>query len=270
MSGLLWLTWMSTWRRIKSITRYRFNFALSIIMSFVWSLGLLIFTLIADASVLRDSIGTANYFSFMLIGIAFQSYYGSALWGSPNEIQNELTTGQIEYTFASPVSRYSYMLSYAFSDALVATVFSLLPMFAIGTLFTGVVPSLSGVFMTLVVLLLTFLVFCQIGVLNSCVLLVFRNISAFMGVMNFLFQIASGMFVPIQLMPNELKVLSSAIPLTHGIDLVRHFLIGSTTIWSVELEIGALVFFLIAFTILAKLAVAYVERKAKTVGLSLA
>jgi len=88
--------------------------------------------------------------------------------------------------------------------------------------------------------------------------------------MNFLFQIGSGMFVPIQFMPDELKMVSFTIPLTHGIDLARHFLIGSNVVWSVEVELAALLFFLVLFTALAKASVSYVEKKAKTQGLSLA
>jgi ABC-type multidrug transport system permease subunit len=71
-------------------------------------------------------------------------------------------------------------------------------------------------------------------------------------------------------MPNELKVLAFAIPLTHGMDLARHFIVGSNTIWSVEIEFGALIVFLILLTLVARFSVSYVERKAKVEGLSLA
>ena len=170
----------------------------------------------------------------------------------------------------SPVSRYAYMLSYVFSDAVVATLFQVAPMSIIAVLFSPVSLSLSGMVPSLAVIALTFLVFCQIGVLFSCALLLFKNVTALGSFMNFLFQFGTGMFVPLQLMPEAFKSVAFVIPLTQGMDLTRHFLIGSNTVWPVELELGALVFFFVAFAVLARFAVSYVENKAKTEGLSVA
>jgi len=270
MNGLLELTAMSTWRRIKSLTRYKLNFMLELFMGLIWGFGFLIFQYVVDPSVLQQVVGTTSYVSFLLIGAAFQAYYGVALWGSPNEIQNELTTGQIEYTFSSPVSRYAYMLSYVFSDAVVATLFQIVPMTGVALLFSPMSFSLSGVMWSVAVIILTFLVFCQIGVLFSCALLLFKNVSALGSFMNFLFQIATGMFVPLQFMPDAFKGLAFVIPLTEGMDLTRHFLIGSNTVWPVELEFGALLFFFTVFAVLARFAVSYVENRAKKEGLSVA
>jgi ABC-2 type transport system permease protein len=270
MSGPLVLTLMSTWRRIKSITRYKVNFALELLMSFAWGFGLLVFVPLIDPAKLQSAVGSSNYFTFLLIGVAFQAYQSAAIWGSPWEIQGELNTGQIEYTFASPVSRYSYILSYSLSQAIVATVFDLLPMFAIGMLALGRAPTPASLVLMFLAIFLCFLVLCQIGVMLSCALLVFKNISAIMGLMNFLFQVATGMFVPLQFMPNEFKLLAFCIPLTHGIDLARHAIMDTSTIWPVEIEIGALMLFLALFTLIARLVVARVEGKAKREGLSLA
>lgn len=269
MKELINLTILSTWRRIKTITRYKMNFILEVLMSFAWGFGLLIFSFIIDPTRFASSIGT-NYFSFLIIGVAFQAYTGAAVWGSPYEVQSELTTGQVEYTFASPVQMYYYMLSYSISQALIGTVFDILPMFAIGAIFAQNLPSLTSILMALFTIVLTFLVLSQLGVIITCLLLIFKNVSALNSFLNFLFQVATGMLVPIQFMPNELKVLAFAIPLTHGMDLARHFIVGSNTIWSVEIEFGALIVSLILLTLVARFSVSYVERKAKVEGLSLA
>ncbi|MBO3763040.1 MAG: ABC transporter permease [Candidatus Brockarchaeota archaeon] len=254
---------------MKTITRYKMNFILEVLMSFVWGFGLLIFSFVIDPARFASSIGT-NYFSFLIVGIAFQAYTGAAVWGSPYEVQSELTTGQVEYTFASPVKMYYYMLSYSISQALIGTVFDILPMFTIGAIFAQNLPSLTSLLMALFSIILTFLVLSQLGVIITCLLLIFKNVSALNSFLNFLFQVATGMLVPIQFMPKELKALAFVIPLTHGMDLTRHFVIGSNTIWSIEVEFSALVIFLILLTLVAKFSVSYVEKKAKIEGLSLA
>ncbi|MGQ9513904.1 MAG: hypothetical protein ACUVTL_02460 [Thermoproteota archaeon] len=71
-------------------------------------------------------------------------------------------------------------------------------------------------------------------------------------------------------MPNAIKAVAFALPLTHGIDLSRHFIMGTDTIWPIEVEFGALLTFLILLSLLAKLATSYLKRRVKKEGLALA
>jgi len=270
MIDLIRLSLLSTWRRIKIITRYKVNFVLELLMSLIWGLGLLLFVFIVDSAKLESTIGTSNYFSFLLLGLAFQAYNSAALWGAPYEVQSELTTGQVEYTFATPVPMYYYILSYSISQAIVGTIFDLFPMFFIATIFSGRIPSPYSILLTLVSIVLTFLALSQLGVIMACLLLMFKNVSALNSLLSFLFQMATGMLIPVQFMPNELRLFSFMIPLTHGMDLARHFLIGTKTVWPIELELFALFLSLILLTIVARFSVSYVEKKAKVEGLSLA
>lgn len=211
MNGLLRLTFMSSWRRIKEITRYKVNFALETFMNFVWGLGVLVFAAVIDPGKLQDTIGSTNYPLFLLMGVAFQAYTGASTYGAW-EIHDELTKGQIEYTFASPVSRYFYILSHSLSQAIIGT---------IAALFVGL-PSPWAMAMASISVILTFLALCQIGVMISSTLLVLKNVSAIMSIFNFLQQVVTGMLVPVQFLPEPMKALAFVIPFTHGMDLARH------------------------------------------------
>ncbi len=269
MNKVLMTFYMAVWRRIKGITRYKLNFILDFAMSFIWGIGLMIFGFVIDPAKLGGTIGSSNYFIFMLVGIAFQNFQGASTWGAW-EIRDELTRGQIEYTFASPVSRYLYILSNSFSQAVVGALFGVIPMFAIAFIFLGSIPSPLIILMVCVTLVLTLFALCQLGVIMSSAILIFKDVSAVMSILNFLFQIATGMFVPVQLMPEPLKMLAFLIPMTHGIDLARHFIMGSNTIWPVEVEFGMLIIMLVVFGLLARVATSFLERKAKREGLALA
>lgn len=269
MTSVLTILYMSVWRRIREITRYKLNFILDFAMSFIWGIGLMIFVVVIDPAKLGGTIGSSNYFIFMLVGIAFQTFQGASIWG-PLELKDELTKGQIEYTFASPVSRYLYVFSNSFSEAVVGAIFGLIPMFAIAFIFLGTAPSPHTILMVCIAILLTLLALCQIGVIMSSAILIFKDVSAVMSVLNFLFQIATGMFVPVQLMPEPLKILAFLIPMTHGMDLARHFIMGSKTIWPIDVEFCMLILLLVVFGLLARAANSYLERKAKREGLALA
>lgn len=268
MTNTLKMINMMVWRRVKEITRYKLNFTIELIMSLIWGLGLMIFGFIIDPAKL-SSIGSSNYTVFLLLGVAFQHYQSAAIWVAW-EIKGELTKGQIEYTFASPVSRYVYMLSSSISQAIVGTLFGIIPMFATALIILGNFPVPSSFLMAGVTLFLTFLVLCQIGVMMSSAILLFKDVSALMSILNFLFQIATGMFVPLQFMPDPLRNFAFFIPLTHGIDLSRHFIMGTNTVWPVELEFIMLLVSTIFFGAMAKFSIARLERKAKEEGLALA
>lgn len=269
MNKVLTILYMTVWRRIKEITRYKLNFILDLAMNFVWGIGLMIFVFVIDPAKLGGAIGSSNYFIFLLVGIAFQSFQGASTWGAW-EIRDELTRGQIEYTFASPVSRYLYIFSNSFSQAVIGAIFGVMPMFTIAFIFLGNIPSPLTILLVCITLVLTLLALCQLGVIMSSAILIFKDISAVMSILNFLFQIATGMFVPVQLMPEPMKMLAFLIPLTHGIDLARHFIMGSNTIWPLEVELGMLTLLLVVFGLLARATTSYLERKAKKEGLALA
>ena len=59
--------------------------------------------------------------SFMIFGVAYQSWQGVALWGSAEMFRNELSSGQIDYTFTCPFSRYGYIISNVAAKALLDT-----------------------------------------------------------------------------------------------------------------------------------------------------
>jgi len=151
-----------------------------------------------------------------------------------------------------------------------ATLFGIIPMFATAFILLGSFPPVSAFLMTCITLFLTFLALCQIGVIMSSAILLFKDVSAVMSILNFLFQIATGMFVPLQFMPDPLRILAFLIPLTHGIDLSRHFIMGTSTVWPMEVELGMLLAFILGFGLLAKAAIFHLERKAKKEGLALA
>ncbi len=162
------------------------------------------------------------------------------------------------------------MLSSSFSQAVVGTLFGIIPMFATAFILLGDLPSPLALLMTCTTLSLTFLALCQIGVIMSSAILIFKDISAVMSILNFLFQIATGMFVPLQFMPDPIRILAFLIPVTHGIDLSRHFILGTSTVWPVEVELGMLFVFIIGIGLLARASTLYLEKKAKKEGLALA
>jgi len=77
----------------------------------------------------------------------------------------------------------------------------------------------------------------------------------------------SGMFVPIQILPTPLQIIGFSIPVTFGMDLLRHYIMGTFTIFNPIYEWIILIVQLALLSLIAKFVVSYLESKAKEEGL---
>lgn len=261
------LFYMATWRNWLTLKRYKADFITGLFSSVLFGIGALFFALAFDRSLLERTIGTGNYSSFMVIGIAYQAWQGVALWGAAEMFRGELGSGQIDYTFTCPFSRYSYIISNIGAMALQSTLW-FLPMCCVGLWFTRSTLTLGGVLFGFAATAISVASLSQMGAFFAALVLRYRQVTAIFNLLNFAFQIMTGMFVPLQLLPAVLQVTGIvALPQTFGMDLLRHYAMGTRTLMAVPHEWAILAAQLVVFSVLARLSVRWLERTAREEGL---
>ncbi|MGQ9514934.1 MAG: ABC transporter permease [Thermoproteota archaeon] len=260
------LFYMAVWRNFLILTRYKANFFFEILESLLVGGCMLLLSFAFDTTMLGQTVGSTNYVAFMIFGISFQSWQGIALWSASNIFQGELSTGQIDYTFSSSVSRYWYIVSNIAAQAVQSTIF-FIPMFLIGLWLIGDTLTISGIFLGLAATLLSVAALAQLGTIFASLVLKFRQVTAIFGFFNIAFQFLTGMFIPFQLLPMPLKIVGQALPMTFGMDLLRHYVMKTNPIMVIENEWVLLLIQLIALSLIAKLTTIYLERSAKEQGL---
>jgi ABC-2 type transport system permease protein len=261
------LFYMAVWRNWLSLKRYKLNFVFELLTSALFGFGMLLIALGFDAALLERTIGTTNYVSFMIFGVAYQAWQNVALWGAASMFRDELSSGQIDYTFTCPFSRYGYIVSNVAALAVQSIAF-FVPMFCVGLWFTRSTLSLSGLLLGLLATAVSVGALAQMGACFAALVLRSRQVTAVFGFFNFAFQMLTGMFVPLQVLPTMLRVVGIVtLPHSFGMDLLRHYVMGTRTVLSVPYEWAALVGQLVAYGILAKLAVKRLERTAREEGL---
>jgi ABC-2 type transport system permease protein len=259
--------YMAAWRNWLSLMRYKLNFIFELLTSALFGLGMLLMSLAFDAEMLERSLGTTNYASFMIIGIAYQAWQNVALWGAANMFRDELSSGQIDYTFSCPFSRYGYIISNIAALAVQSTTF-FVPTFCVGLWFTRSTISLGGLLLGLLATVLSVGGLAQMGACFAALVLRHRQITAVFGFFNFAFQMVTGMFVPLQVLPAVLRWFGIiAIPQSFGMDLVRHYVMGTNTLMPVWAEWAVLAAQLVGYGILARLVVRWLEHSAREEGL---
>jgi ABC-2 type transport system permease protein len=95
-----------------------------------------------------------------------------------------------------------------------------------------------------------------------------QQISAVFSLFNFAFQMLTGMFIPMQVLPAVLRWIGIvALPMSFGMDLLRHYVMGTRTVMAVPYEWAILIGQFLGYALLANLAVRWLERSAREQGL---
>jgi ABC-2 type transport system permease protein len=258
---------MAVWRNWLTLKRYKLDFAFGLLSSALFGIGMLVFALAFDDSLLERTVGTTNWMSFMIFGIAYQIWQGVALWGSAEMFQSELNSGQIDYTFTCPFSRYVYIIANVSAKALHDT-FGFIPMFAVGLWFTRTTLTIDGLVLGLAATALSVGALSQMGSCFAALVLRHRQVSSVFTLFNFAFQMLTGMFIPLQILPASLRIFGIvALPQSLGMDLLRHYIMGTRTLMLQPMEWLVILAQFIVLGLLAQLAVRRLERSAREEGL---
>jgi ABC-2 type transport system permease protein len=256
----VWANWLNA-------MRYKLDFIFGLVTSALFGIGMLLFALAFDASLLDRTLGTTNYVSFMILGVAYQNWQSIALWGPAGRFREDLGSGLIDYTFTCPFSRYGYVLSSVGAMAVIQT-FGFIPMFAVGLWFTRSTLTVGGLLLGLLATLLSVGALAQMGACFAALVLRFRQVTSIFGFFNFAFQMLTGMFIPLQVLPTPLRMIGIvALPQSFGMDLLRHYVMGTRTVLDVPYEWAILSAQLVVLSLLARLTVRRLERSAKAQGL---
>lgn len=261
------LFYMAVWRRWLTLKRYKLEFITGIFSSILFGVAMLTLALAFDPDLLEELLGTRNWAAFMILGIVYQTWQGVALWRTAGMFREELNSGQIDYTFTCPFSRYSYMLSNIAALAVIETI-GFFPMFAVALVLTRSTLKIDQVLLGFAATALSVAALAQMGTFFAGLVLRYREVNAVFNLLNFAFQMMTGMFVPLQVLPAAVRVVGIALlPQSFGIDLLRHYVMGTWTVMAVPYEWAVLVAQFVVFGIFARLSVQRLERSAREEGL---
>lgn len=168
--------------------------------------------------------GQGNYLEFLAPGVIAMSILFTSVF-SGIEIIWDKQFGFLKETLVAPVSRFEIMLGRTLGGATVAVLQGLI-VFTI-SLFAGFKPfSLEGFFLSVVIMILTAILFTALGTAIASVL---DDIHGFQMIMNFLIMplfFLSGAMFPLQGLTGVLALITTINPLSFVVDGLRGTLIG--------------------------------------------
>lgn len=206
-----------------------------------------------------------DYFSFVLLGMAFMNYMSVSLLGFSSSIQRSQTTGTLEAILVTKTSLKAIIISSTLYN-FIWTSINVMIYIIMGALLFNVKINTSSILPAFVVLILSIVGFSSVGILSASFLLIFKRGDPITGLFmraSFLF---GGVYYPVTIFPVWLKKLSFFIPLTHSLEGMRMCLLKGSSFYDIRINILFLLVFSIIMLPLSVVVFKYAIKKAKIEG----
>ncbi len=247
-------------------TSYRLSFAMSFAGIFVSvTMFFFISQLFGGAfSPYLNEYG-GDYFSFVLIGLAFSGFVNTGLSAFSSSISRAQAQGTLEAMLVTPtrlsaIVLFSSLWSYAFNF------FNVLVYLVFGSLFFGLSLSNANIPATLLVLFLATLIFSGIGIISASFIMVFKRGNPIDWLHRMASTVLSGMFFPITVLPLWLQPFAYVVPIFYALQAMRLAVLKGYSISALSSELLVLLGMTIVILPLSMRAFKYAVREAKKDG----
>lgn len=183
-----------------------------------------------------------DYFSFVLIGVAFSSYLQVSLNSFANNIRNAQLLGTMEAMLVTQTKLSTLVVSsslYSFSFTSLRVIFFLL----IGVLLFGVKIGGANYPASILVLLLTITCFSSMGIISAGVIMVIKKGNPFNWIFVNLSWLIGGVYYPVSVLPDWLQKISYCLPITYSLEGMRMALLKGSSLSSLLPTIIPLIIF---------------------------
>lgn len=205
-----------------------------------------------------------DFFSFVLIGLAFTSYYSLGLTSFSSTIRDAQLKGTLEALLVTPTPLPLIVFGSSLWGFFYATVRVVLYLL-IGAFFFNA-KLMSNYLPAGFVLLLTIMAFCAIGILSASFIMVFKRGDPIYWIFGSASTIIGGIYFPIFVLPPFLQKCAVLLPITHALEAMRLLLLKGCTFETVWPQIRLLIVFIVILMPISIAAFKYAVKTAKREG----
>jgi ABC-2 type transport system permease protein len=169
-----------------------------------------------------------DYFSFVIIGLAFGGYFSLGLGGFSRALREAQTTGTLEAMMMTPtpvsiIVIGSALWNYAFTTLRVV-IYILL-----GVVLLGLRLANANYLAGLVSLLLSIIAFASIGIIAASIIMIIKRGEPITALLGAAANLIGGVYYPIEILPEWLQFFSKIVPVTYALRAMRLSLLTGAT-----------------------------------------
>ena len=185
-----------------------------------------------------------DYFSFVLIGMAFSGYLMISLRSFSESVRDEQMMGTLEAMLVTPTRPSSISALSSLWSCIFAS-FRVLIYRLVGVIL-GVDMSRANIGGALLILILTIICFSSIGILSASFIMVFKKGDPINMLLMGTSELFGGVLFPIEVFPDWLQSISHILPITYSVNGMRHALLQGYSLAELAPDILTLVLFSLA------------------------
>lgn len=207
----------------------------------------------------------ADYFSYVLVGLAVLHYQSSAFGSFGSKVRGEQMTGTLEAMLVTPTPIGTIVLGSSLWEFLLTSI-KVVAYLAIGRLFFGVALHPGGLGPALLIIGLMILAFSGIGILSAAFVLYLKRGDPINYLLTSGSALVGGVFYPPEDMWPWLGEWSRLLPITYALRALRRALLEESRFSDLLPDIQALLLFVAVLLPLGILAFRFAVRKARQEG----
>lgn len=243
-------------------------------LNFLMTLGSTLVTLLFVAMV-SDFVGPlvgerlkgqgSDYFSFAVVGVSLHSFLQALLVRLSSSIRGAQVLGTLEAVIATRANLGVVIVCMPLYSILQTSVRVLL-YFGLGHLLFGMQLQLQSWMPALVVLALTALAFASLGLLTASLTIVFKRADQLGLLVAGLAFFLGGVYYPVDVLPEWLRTVGQAVPLTPALQALRRLLLEGEGWEAVRSSVLSLALFALVCTPLSMWTFRWAVRRAMRDG----
>ncbi len=206
-----------------------------------------------------------DYFSFVLIGIAFSTYLWTGLGSFSGSIRNEQMMGTLEAMLITP-TKISLIILFSSLWNFIFTSIRVLIYLLIGVFLFNVDMGNANIFAAFTVLILTIICFSSLGIISASFIMIFKQGDPVNWALSTASGLLGGVFYPVTILPGWLQNFSYILPITYSLRAMRHALLQGLSFEVIAPDIFALVLFSAVMLPFSIMVFRYATRRAKMDG----
>lgn len=248
-------------------TSYKLQFAFQIVSTFFGLISFFFLSTLVDSEASREHLEPygCDYFTFVLVGIAFLRFFNVGMVSFTTILRQYMTIGVLEAMMATrtrPAAVLLYSLVWPFCSESIKTLLFLL----VGGWLLGADLRFPDLLALALTLLLVVVVFSSLGLAFASFILLFKRGDPLTWALSSASQLLGGVLFPVTVLPGWLERLAFFLPITHALEVLRHVLIGGASIGEMGAPLLTLAGFAVVLVPAAWLCVSWGLDRAKVVG----
>lgn len=259
------LLWSFFMRDMRTELSYRLSFLMSMAGIFFSTLTFYFVSLLLGDEVPALEAYGGDYFSFVIIGVAFGGYFGLGLNGFARALRQAQTTGTLEAMLMTPAPLSQIIIgsatwSYAF------TTFRVFVYLLLGTLFLGLNFEGANYLGALAALVLSIVAFASMGIIAASVIMVIKRGDPVTSLFGNVSTLVGGVLYPVEILPAGLQIFAALLPITYALRAMRLALLSGATWAELLPDLLILLLFCVVLFPVSLLSFRFAVRRARAEG----